>query len=116
MRYHRLTAGQLAALASGSGDRPAIEELTARRVRHGVLLLRHLTDVWVDDRAPLEAAVALLTRAQAARPPVYRHLLSDPMVSAWLERVARDDVPPRGELLQVGGLAAAAAIRAGVEG
>ena len=116
MRYHRLTADQLAALAAGSGDRSAIDELNASRVSHGVLLFRHLTDVWRDDRAVLDAAVALLTRVQTEEPSVYRHLLGDPMVCAWLERVARDDVPPRGELLQVGGLAAAAAVRAGVDG
>lgn len=116
MRYHQLTAEQLAALAAGSGSRSAIEELNASRVSHSLLLLKHLTEVWVDDRTDLDAAVRLLARAQAAKADVHRELFGDPIVSAWLTRVARTAVPPRGELRHVGNLAAVATARAGLDG
>jgi HEXXH motif-containing protein len=116
MRYHQLTAEQLAALTAGSGSRSAIEELTASRVSHSLLLFKHLAEAWSGDRADLDAAVTLLARAQAADPQVHRRLFGYPMVDAWLTRAARTDVPPRSELLQVGSLAAAAAVRAGLDG
>ena len=116
MRYHQLTAEQLAALTAGSGSRSAIEELDASRVSHNLLLFKHLADAWGDDRADLDTAVALLARAQAASPQAHRRLFGYPMVDAWLTRAARSAVPPRSELLQVGSLAAAAAIRAGLDG
>ena len=116
MRYHQLTADQLAALAAGAGNRSAIEELNASRVSRGLLLFKHLTEVWTADHADLDAAVTLLARAQTTGPDVYRQLFGDPMVDAWLTRVARTAVPLQGEFLQAGCLAAAAAIRTGLDG
>lgn len=116
MRCHVLTADQLADLVAGAGNRAALEELNASRVSHSLLLFRHLHGTWGDDRTDLDAAVALLARVQTERPSAYRLLFGDPMVGAWLARATRESVPPRGELRQVGCLAAAAAILAGVDG
>lgn len=116
MRHHQLTAEHLADLSAGSGNRSAIDELNASRISLSLLLFRHLAEAWPGDRADLENAVSLLARVQAERPSVYRLIFGDPLVGAWLAGAARSAVPPRSELLQVGGLAAAAAIRAGVDG
>ncbi|WP_127498993.1 aKG-HExxH-type peptide beta-hydroxylase [Actinoplanes solisilvae] len=108
MQHHRLTPSELDALAGGTGSVPAIEEISASRVSLHLLLLKHLSDEWPGDRAPLEAAIAVLAEVQERRPEVYLRLLGDPLVGAWLGRAERV------EQLEIGNLAAAAAISAGL--
>jgi HEXXH motif-containing protein len=110
--YHRLTPDQLAALAAGVGDVSAIAELNASRVSIHLLLLVHIVRSWVGGPAERDAAVSVLAACQAADPDRFAWLIGDPMVGAWLSRTSREKPRPE-EFLQLGNLAAAAAVESG---
>lgn len=124
MEYHRLDSGHLAGLASGLGGAAAVRELVSSRLSRHLLLLKYLTDEWPADRRHLDAAVAVLAEAQRRDPGAFGELMGDPLVGAWLARTTRrlrrsgthtDPYPLIGDLLQVGGLAAAAGLRIGLD-
>ncbi|GIE96596.1 HEXXH motif domain-containing protein [Paractinoplanes rishiriensis] len=110
--YHRLTSDQLAALAGGAGDVSAIAELNASRVSIHLLLLVHIVRSWLGEPAERDTAVAVLAACQDADPDRIARLIGDPMVGAWLSRTSREKSRP-GEFLQLGNLAAAAAVESG---
>lgn len=112
MRYHQLTGGQIQALADGTGDVSAIKELTDSRVSLHLLMFRHVVESWSAAPAERDTAVAALAQAQAEDAGAFAELFGDPMVGAWLTRTCRG-TPPKGDLLQLGALAAAAALRCG---
>src|SRR3954470_13794747 len=105
MRYHQLTAGQIEALADGSGDASAIKELTDSRVSLHLLLFRNVVDSWSATPSERDTAVDALAQAQADDAGSFAELIGDPMVGAWLTRACRG-APPTGEFLQLGVLAA----------
>jgi HEXXH motif-containing protein len=122
MEYHRLVPGDLAALASGLGGIPVVHELRASRLSRHLLLLKFVSEQWPIDRRGLEVAVDTLTAAQQVDPAAYADLLGDPLVGAWLttttrrlRRAASSAFPPTGDLLHIGGLAASAAVRLGLD-
>lgn len=120
MEYHGLGAHHLATLASGVGEVSAIRELNAARLSRHLLLLKYLADNWPAGRRSLDQAVAVLADAQRTDPAVFAELIGDPLVGAWLAQVARRlrearPEEPRGDALQLGGLAAAAAVRLGLD-
>ena len=117
--YHRLGPDHLAALASGLGGSGAIRELNASRLSRHLLLLKFLADRWPADRRHLDPAVAILADAQRRDPAVFADLIGDPLVGAWLTRTARRlrrAAPLTSDALQLGALAAAAAVRLGLDG
>jgi HEXXH motif-containing protein len=122
MRYHRLAPGDLAALASGLGGTPVVHELRASQLSRHLLLLKFLSEQWPIDRRRLEAAVDTLAAAQQIDPATYADLLGDPLVGAWLATTTRrlrraesTAFPLTGDLLHLGGLAASAAVRLGLD-
>lgn len=118
--YHRLTDDHFAALATGLGGPAAIGELGGVQHSRHLLLLRFLTEAWADDRAR-GAAVDVLVRAQRRDPGAIAALLTDPMVGVWAVRTARrvsshePAASASADLAQLGALAAAAAIRTGLQ-
>jgi HEXXH motif-containing protein len=117
--HHELTDADLTALATGLGGPAVVAELMSSRLSRHLLLLKYVAEKWREDRPILDAAVAVLADVQQRRPEIYRHLLGDPLVGAWLAHTARHlrrpGAQPTGDLLQLGGLAAVAALRAGVD-
>jgi HEXXH motif-containing protein len=120
--YHRLSPGQFAALAAGLGDLDVVDELNASRVSYHLLLLRFMVDHRPNECEAMNQAIATLGEVQQVAPQVYLDLVGDPLVGAWLtrmtRRIARDggkDPALSGEFGQIGNLAAAAALRAGVD-
>lgn len=123
MEYHRLSSDHLANLAAGLGGADAIRELNAARLSRHLLLLKYLADNWPADRRWLDQAVGVLVVAQQRDAAVFAELIGDPLVGAWLARVARqllrrgaDPGVLAADALNLGGLAAAAAIRLGLDG
>jgi HEXXH motif-containing protein len=122
MDYHRVPADQFAGLASGLGGPAAVLGLAdAQRSKH-LLLLRFLTEAWSADDA-CRTAVEVLIRAQRRDPGAVAELMVDPMVGAWAVRTTRrivgqneePGVPLSVDLAQLGALAAAAALRTGLD-
>jgi HEXXH motif-containing protein len=120
--YHRLDDGQLASLASGFGDSSALVELACGRQSRHMLLIRYLVDAWPVDLAGRDAAIAVLDRVQRQDAAVFDDLMRDPMVGAWLASVTRkiasscgESVARSGDFLHLGAIAAAGALRAGVD-
>jgi HEXXH motif-containing protein len=122
MRYHRLADPEFAALATGLGGAAAIRKFEASRRSRHLLLLRYVTDRWAGRRADLDAAIELLAAAQRRAPDTFGRIMSDPMVGAWLGHTSRrlrdgDEAEPLApDLLHLGAVAAAAALRCGVDG
>lgn len=123
MELHHLTSAQFRSLAGSFGDTAAMHELTASRASYHLLLLRFVADHRRGSRVEWDAAVDLLATVQTEAPQIYFELLSDPMIGAWLARTVRrvkrephDEATLRGEFRQLGCVAAAAAIRAGLTG
>jgi HEXXH motif-containing protein len=118
--HHELTDASLTALATGLGGPAVVAELVSSRLDRNLLLLKYVSENWREDRPILEAAVAALAQVQQRRPEVYQRLLGDPLVGAWLAHTVRQLRRHPGErltddLFQLGGLAAAAAMQAGVD-
>lgn len=116
--YHHLSAAHFAALASGLGGPAAVHELESVQYSKRLLLLRHLAD-FIEDQTPDEA-VNVLARAQRQSPSALVHLITDPAVGAWATQTTRRLLhthrgPATEDLAQFGALAAAAAIRGGVD-
>jgi HEXXH motif-containing protein len=123
MEYHRLTADDLATLASGLGAAAVVRELRASQFSRHLLLLKYVSQQWRAGRDSLDASIEVLAEAQRAAPQVYAEILSDPLIGAWLLAMTRglrrsgpDACPPSGEVLHLGNVAAAAAVRLGLDG
>jgi uncharacterized protein len=118
---HHLSAGAFEALAAGPGDVRAIEELAQMRLSMTRALVATVADhnAKPDDSGLRDAAAegwALLCALDAERPGAVQDVLSHPYAQAWAMRCLR---PPRDadidlDRAHLAGLAAAAAIRAGV--
>jgi HEXXH motif-containing protein len=112
-----LTAADFGSLASGYGDASAIRTLVEGQAAKSRLLIRAVVDRVRDSgRGPgalIDAALAVLTDAEARAPGVVRAVLTAPHVTAWaLRRLAE---PAAGGTAVVGELtllAAGAAMRA----
>jgi HEXXH motif-containing protein len=115
--HHELTSSKLAALGTGLGGGAVVEELVASRMSRHLLLLKYVAGEWREDRRLLGSAVAALAEVQQVRPEIFRGLMSDPLVGAWLAQTTRQLRRPSGDrlsgdLLQLGVLAASAAMQA----
>jgi len=117
MQYHTFSAEDLAALASGLGGKSAIQEINSSRLSRHLLLLKFIAQEWPANRRYLDTAVATLAEAQRRSPHRFATLLGDPIVGAWLAHTARRlrdpdpiGLPLSGDLLQLSGLAATAAL------
>jgi HEXXH motif-containing protein len=122
MEYHQLDADDLTALASGPRSVSAVRELCSSQLSRHLLLLKFVSERWAADRRDLDGSIAVLAEAQRLAPQVYAELLIDPLVGAWLATTTRQlshpersTFPLSGELLHLGNLAAAAAIRLGLD-
>ncbi len=118
--HHELTDDDLAAIGTGLGGVPVVRELRASRVSRHLLLLKYISEEWREDRGYLDAAVETLAAAQQRRPDVFRRLLGDPLVGAWLTHTTRQlrrqpSGRHTGDLLHLGALAASAALEAGID-
>ena len=123
MEYHRLDSDDLSTLASGLGGTSAVQRLGASQLSRHLLLLKFISGQWPADRGDLDAAVATLAEAQRRSPEVFAELVGDPLIGAWLARTTRRlrrpgsaPFPLSADLLHLGALAAAAAIRLGLDG
>jgi HEXXH motif-containing protein len=120
--FHRLDDQQLASLSSGFGETSALLELAGSRQSRHMLLVRYLVEAWPDDLSGRDAAIAALDQVQRQDAAIFDDLMRDPMVGAWLAAVTRkiarphgERVPRAGDFLHLGALAAAGALRAGVD-
>ncbi|MEU6077605.1 HEXXH motif-containing putative peptide modification protein, partial [Micromonospora sp. NPDC047074] len=104
-----LSPAQLAGLAAGHGD-----DATLRVLRTGQLGRRRLLTVAAaragGDGSAVRDSLALLDRAERADPAAVAHVLAHPPVTGWAASTLRGE-PDAGYLA---GLAAAAAVRAGL--
>ncbi|UED84208.1 aKG-HExxH-type peptide beta-hydroxylase [Streptomyces profundus] len=119
-----LSAAQLAELGRTEGAPSTLAALSAGQHTRRLLLLRVLLDAI--PAAPPEAAAraaehtALLESAERAAPEAARRVLFYPLTGTWAERCAHRLATGAGDaaardLAHLGGLAAAAAIRAGLD-
>lgn len=117
---HSLPAGAFDALAAGPGTAESITELARMRLSltRGLVSEVASADGW-KDRELQEAAAegwALLCKLDVEQPRAVREVFSHPYTCAWAVRCLR---PPRGadpdlDRAHLAGLAAAAALRAGI--
>ncbi|MFC4071856.1 HEXXH motif domain-containing protein [Actinoplanes subglobosus] len=120
MEYHRITDGRFADLASGLGGPAAVDDLAGARHSKNLLLLGYVVEAWRGDEA--RQVTDVLIAADRHRPEAIAEVISDPFVGAWLAATARrirglesSDIPLDDDLAQLGALAAAAAVRAGID-
>jgi uncharacterized protein len=116
MDHFRLSAAEFESLAAGYGDRHALAQLRAgqravRRLQLAAIAARS-GELPVEVRERLEAAVALIEQAE-----VFEYPLLGAWATACLQRLAGTPggVPVDIEFGYLGGVAAAAAARAGME-
>ena len=114
--YHRVSAEHLAALATGLGGPAAVRELAAAQRSKRLLLLRYILEAGAGKVGPAaEALIAADRRDHGA----FADLIGDPMVGAWLcgtvRKLVHDAGDPATHVAQVGALAAAAALRTGLD-
>jgi uncharacterized protein len=120
--YHEIPPDHFAALGSGLGGPAAIRQLASVQHSKHLLLLRFLADAHAGDPDRC-AAVDLLVRADRHDKTAVAELVRDPMVGAWAVQVTRrlsstsegSTAAAGGDLAQLGALAAAAAIRTGLD-
>ncbi|HEX2315843.1 MAG TPA: HEXXH motif domain-containing protein, partial [Thermomonospora sp.] len=119
MRRHRLPAAHFDRLAAGLGDPATIRMLREAELSRLLLALRALLDGAGRSRAE---GVELLARAQRRAPGTVADLLLYPHVAAWISACLRrlhggdgDAAALDTDLAHLSGVAAAAAIRAGLE-
>jgi HEXXH motif-containing protein len=119
MKFHRLDTDHMAALAAGLGGPSAVHELKAVQISRRLLLLKYVGDNWAADRHIWDDAVATLSRVQECRPEIVADLMGDPLVGAWLNRTTTQlrgtGSASEADLHHVGGVAASAAMRAGID-
>ena len=118
---YRLTGSQFQGLASGYGDEQSIEVLRSVELSRRLLLLRSVAEAAAGTppwrAGNLDTAWELLEDTTASHPRIGRWVLSHPFVDAWATRwgrLFRTGQSTVEDLGYVAGLAAAAAIRAGV--
>jgi HEXXH motif-containing protein len=123
---HRLTPGDLDALAGDADDASVVRSLRRSQYSRRALLLRAVLDR-AADAWPLahsgvraEEAFALLARVQAKSPAVVEEALLHPPVGAWAAATLRRMSDPGSDpdlvvadLRHLGAIAASAAVRAG---
>jgi uncharacterized protein len=117
---HSLTQEQFRALARGSGDANAIGKLVAgQRSKHLILLAKVADLARHGGRPGDEFAVAgqeLLARVQQQDQAAASEVVSHPSVGAWALHAIRDDQAiPGATRSGLAGVAAAAAIKAGLD-
>mgnify|MGYP000026502857 CR=1 FL=1 len=112
---HRLTLAQFDELAAGGGGPAAIEALRGAQVSKRLLLLRA---VRLSGRCRRHPAWQLLDTAAAQQPDAVHTVLRRPFVGLWATRLLRAG-PGTGVSAEaqryLSGLAAAAAVRTGIE-
>lgn len=120
--YHRVPADRFAALASGLGGPDAVRDLALAQLSKHRLLLRFLVKERPPEAEPSRAAVDVLIRTEKRDPGAVAELLGDPLVGAWAARTTRrilgedkSPAPIKADLGQLGALAAAAALRTGLD-
>ena len=119
-KHHPLTPGQFAALARGEGGVDAIAALVAAQTsKHMILLAEVVTRArrrgQPEDRVAL-AGSELLALVQREDPAVAREVMSYPSVGTWaLETLGGNQSAPDARPSGLAAVAAAAAIRAGVD-
>lgn len=117
---HELSACALAALAAGPGDPGVLEILAHTRLSYTRSLVAHVSRLRSEGTAAeLSRAAAegwaLLCQLDRTHPDAVQEIFAHPFTSAWAHRCLR---PPQGannglDRAHLGGLAAAAALRAG---
>jgi uncharacterized protein len=113
LTYHRLPDAQFRSIASGYGDADALAELRSSQLSKRLLLL-HWIRTMTDDEA-----LAVIDSIGRDHPEAVRDVLALPFVDAWASshgrhlESGRADDPHGGAYLA--GIAAAIAVRAGVE-
>jgi len=121
--YHYIPADLFADLASGLGGPAAIRQLVGAQHSKHLLLLRFITDAYSGNQDG-DTAVDILVEAERRDPRAVAALITDPMVGAWAARTTRrllgyidkrSTAPVAADLAQYGALAAAAAVRAGLD-
>jgi uncharacterized protein len=120
--YHDVSPAHFAALASGLGGPAAVGQLASVQHSKHLLLLRFLADAYSGDAA-CGAAVDVLVRADQRDPQSVTELITDPMVGAWAAETSRrltdgareSTGSAAADLAQLGALAAAAALRTGMD-
>lgn len=115
IRRHRLPASDFAALAAGGGGRATVKLLQNAVLSKQLLRIRALNEL---TGALDTASFRLLARVQATAPQIVTELLRYPHVVAWAAtclRSLRTGEGDDGDLAHLGGIAAAAAIRAGAD-
>lgn len=136
----RLSAREFSALAAGYGGGDAVNLLQSAQLSKQLLLIRAFAKADPSALAELEPAMSVLAQAQRRAPAAVSYLLSDPWVGAWTAHCARRLYRPpspragerRGydpagegerqkygplwaELAHLRAIAAAAAIRTGID-
>ena len=128
-KRHRVTAGELDALAGEGDDAGAVEALRSGLYSRRVLLLRGLLDEATSrypkacKEAGLPGALRVLVQVQERSPKVFDEVLLHPQVGGWIASCLRrlgetehETDRPRPlhvELAHLGAIAASAALRAG---
>jgi uncharacterized protein len=122
LQYHRVSEDTFHALAAGGGGSDAIRELAAAQYSKHVLLLRGVLDaaeaVGHGQAQLARSGYALLAGVQRRDPAAAGVVIRHPSVGAWalrtLRALRRDPALLAVELSGMCGIAAAAAIRAGI--
>ncbi|WP_433825490.1 aKG-HExxH-type peptide beta-hydroxylase [Actinoplanes sp. CA-015351] len=119
--YH-VSAAELDEMASGPCGASSMRLLRNSQFSRNLLLLRHITDA-APASAARDDALSLIDAARAHDPGAASRVLSDPMISAWINRVIRrlhgspEPSPDwRADLGQMTAVAATVAAEAGVDG
>ncbi|TDQ53464.1 HEXXH motif domain-containing protein [Actinorugispora endophytica] len=121
---HTLSDARFAALARGLGDGSTVALLRAAQLSKRLVRLRALHDAARDSGLAVWflPGYALLARVQRTAPDAVREVLTLPQVGAWaahtlrrLRGSVRLDEPLWADVAHIGAVAAAAAVRAGVD-
>jgi HEXXH motif-containing protein len=109
--YHRVAREHFESLATGASSSGAMAELAGAEYSKNLLMLQAIAAAGRGDET-VRAGCALLARVESIDPGAVRTVISHPSFGAWAQHVLRGTGPsPR----QLAAVAAAAAIRAGVQ-